>query len=326
MSMHHDDLSQDAWDAPAGRSAALAEEIRIDQLRFGLSPRTTATDRDHVAALAAVFTELPPILVQAGSLRVIDGAHRVSAAQLLGRDSIRATLFHGSDVEAAVKAVQCNVAHGKPLTVAERERAVANLLKLHANWSDRRIALVCGVSTRTVVVARARTTIGRPVVARERVGRDGRARPVDAGALRMRVAQAIEADPEASLRAIAQRTGASQATVRDVRARVERGDDVLPPRLRTVADRDAPGDPRAPDRTSSFAEDHAYRSLSDARKLAEWLDSHLVTDEDWTGFVDAVPMGRIYDTIDAARRCTSSWTRFITVMEQRVSTRRRSRG
>lgn len=221
------------------------EDVRIERLRFGLSPRTELCDQRHVAALAEVIDQVPPIVVHRPTMRVIDGVHRVHAARSLGRETIRALLFDGDEVAANIEAVRSNVTHGKPLTLAEREAAAVHIVQLVPDWSDRRIAGVSGLSPKTVARLRARATVDS-AQSRARVGRDGRLRPVDPTEVRRRVAEAVRSDPEASTRAIAARTGASQATVRDVRQRLSRGLSELiarPRRGRKEADRslDEPG-------------------------------------------------------------------------------------
>lgn len=224
------------------------EDVRIERLRFGLSPRTELCDHRHVAALAEVIDQAPPIVVHRPTMRVIDGVHRVHAARSLGRETIRALLFDGDEVAAHIEAVRSNVTHGKPLTLAEREAAAVHIVQLVPDWSDRRIAGVSGLSPKTVARLRARAT-GDSAQSRARLGRDGRRRPLDPTEVRRRVAEAVRSDPEASTRAIAARTGASQATVRDVRQRLSRGLSELitrPRRSRKKGGR-APGAPGTDD-------------------------------------------------------------------------------
>ena len=125
-------------------------ELLVAQLRLDFSPRFGSEDGDHIRVLAEHYDRLPPILVHAQTMSVIDGAHRVQAAKLLGRTSVSALLFEGTKAEAYLHSVRANVTHGKPLTIAERDRAARRLLALHPNWSDRRVAVVCGLSAKTL--------------------------------------------------------------------------------------------------------------------------------------------------------------------------------
>jgi ParB-like chromosome segregation protein Spo0J len=297
-------------------------DVAISRLQFGFSPRKSMYDEGHVAALVEVFDELPPVLVHAPTMRVIDGVHRVLAARARGERTISARLAEGSEGEAAIQAVQSNIAHGKPLTVDERESAALKVMAIEPAWSDRRIAEVCGLSPKTVARLRNPTTEDAPQL-RVRVGRDGVARPTDPAGLRHRIAAALEGDPNASIRAIAERTGASQGTVRDVRRRVAQGEDVLPPKLVRLREREADPQPDVVVRTAS----DAYRSTQEGADFAEWFESrHMTDDEEWTRFVDAIPVSRVYEVADAARLCGGAWLRFASALEARANTRVRRNG
>jgi ParB-like chromosome segregation protein Spo0J len=284
------------------------EDLPVDKLRFGLSPRMEETDPDHVAALAEVLGDVPPILVQASTMRVIDGVHRVLAARSVGQKTIRAVLFEGDETAAHIEAVHRNVKHGKPLTLAEREAAAFKFIELVPEWSDRRIAIVSGISPKTVARLRERATVDSAQM-RARVGRDGRVRAVDASEVRRRVVEALRADPEASNRAIARRAGASQATVRDVRERLARGENGLlsvvepkrkrKPAAETEAPTVVPGD------------------------FAGWFAARGIEDGDWQPYVDAIPISRVYEVADACRRRSESWRAFATALEDRARTHKR---
>lgn len=272
-----------------------------------------------MAALSEVFDRLPPILVHAATMRVIDGVHRVLAARARGEKTIRAVFFHGTEADASIRAVHANIAHGKPLTVAEREEAALKIVASQPGWSDRRIAEVCGLSPKTVGRLRERTTVASPQL-RARVGRDGVARPIDPAGVRHRIADAIRADPTASVRAIAERTGASQGTVRDVRRRVKYGQSILPPKLmRAQERRDERADTRGP-----ITESDAYRSTPAGHDFAEWFEGRrLDGDCEWQRFVEVIPIGRVYEVADAARRSSAAWARFAAALEARANGRQR---
>jgi hypothetical protein len=89
-------------------------EVRLEELTFGLSPRSGDTDCDIVAALVEVFERLPPIMVNRATMAVIDRAHRVEAARLRSDHTIKATMFDGTVSEAFTLAVQANIAHAGP--------------------------------------------------------------------------------------------------------------------------------------------------------------------------------------------------------------------
>jgi ParB-like chromosome segregation protein Spo0J len=278
-------------------------ELPLDGLETGLSPRLTQPDPGYVRTLADVFEQLPPITVHAGTNRVVDGTHRIRAATLLGLRTIRARMFEGTDAEAALEAIRLNVAHGKPLNRAEREGAVARTLALQPELSDRRIAALCGVSAATVSNAR-RHAGSTAVQVERRIGRDGRARNIDIAAARERIAADLAGDPTRSDREIARRTRTSAATVRDVRARLARGEAVVPTRLRFVA--------------PPLTEAPAMRADADLSRFADWLSQTAITDRDWVEHVGDIPTGRIYEVIDEARRRAESWSALAHQLELRV--------
>jgi ParB-like chromosome segregation protein Spo0J len=175
--------------------------IELKALKSGVSPRQHRLDRGHVVALAELEGRWPPILVGRKGRRVIDGHHRVAAARMMGWNTIAGVIFDGTAGDAFVEAVRRNVKHGLPLTIEERKAAARRLLGDHPEWSDRRIAQVCALTAHSI--GRLRATCGA-VEVECRVGRDGRRRPVHADSNRVRILEAVQANPEASLRAIAQ--------------------------------------------------------------------------------------------------------------------------
>lgn len=281
------------------------EQVPIERLRFGLSPRRELCDAHHVAALTEVLDQVPPIVVHARTMRVIDGVHRVHAARSKGRSTIRAVLFDGDETDAHIEAVRSNVAHGKPLSLAEREEAASHILELVPAWADRRIAVVTGLSPKTVSRLRARATVDSAQL-RARLGRDGRIRPVDPSDLRRRIAEVVRSEPEASTRSIAARTGASQATVRDVRQRLSRGVSELagvPGRRRKRKQADSPVVPT---------------------DFATWFEQRRIEDSDWQPFVQDLPISRVYEVADACRRFSASWRALAIALEDRARAHRRS--
>jgi hypothetical protein len=306
---------------PAEPSISPPVDVRLDSLDFGFSPRTSPHDPDHVSALADVLPELPPILVHKPSMRVIDGEHRVVAARALGHLCIPTSFFEGDEFEAEVEAVRRNTVHGKPLTHDERQTAAIRILRRTAEWSDRRIALVCGLSPKTIArlrVTAAGSTEDDPQMTL-RVGRDGRKRPVNPVEVRQRVAEAFLADPTASIRGVAQRTGAARGTVRDVHNRLQAGDDILPPRFAQEGGADGQGRP-------DTKEDPSFDARQDAREFADWFEAHrLSSNAEWERFVAAIPVSRIYDIADEAHRCSDIWRNFASALEDRVRNGRSKR-
>jgi hypothetical protein len=232
---------------------APVERVRLDDLTVSFTPRTAGVDGGWALALAELETELPPILVHRPTMAVIDGLHRLQAARLMRRERITARFFDGSEDDAALLAVLMNVSQGRPLSAADRVAAAGRIVAAHPHWSDRAIAVVAGLSAKKVCEIRLRAD-GLPRCER-RIGLDGRARPLSAAQGREVAGRLLMADPTASLRTIGRQAGISPATVADVRDRLLRGDDPVPPRQRGAApaergprerDDDAGAEPRSP--------------------------------------------------------------------------------
>ncbi|CAL9668454.1 ParB N-terminal domain-containing protein [Streptomyces sp. Tu 3180] len=212
---------------------APVERVRLADLTASFTPRSGGVDGEWALALANLEGELPPIVVHRPTLSVIDGLHRLRAARLRGRTHIAARFFDGSRQDAALLAVAMNVTQGRPLSQSERVAAAERIVAARPQWSDRAIAVVAGLSAKKVSELRARAQ-GLPRCER-RVGLDGRARPLSTVQGRELAGELLRADPKASLRTIARRAGISPATVADVRDRLLRGEDPVPPRQRGLA-------------------------------------------------------------------------------------------
>ncbi|MFE3864712.1 ParB/RepB/Spo0J family partition protein [Streptomyces goshikiensis] len=206
--------------------------VPISALQPADSPRALTEHAEHLRALAVSENRLPPIVVHRPSMRVVDGMHRLRAALLRGRTEIEVQFLDGSAEDAFVYSVQSNTRHGLPLTLSERTAAAVRILQTHGHWADRAIASVAGLSAHTVAALRRGVPGAVQAPAEGRLGRDGKVRPLSTAQGR-REAQRLLADPaRVSLREIAKRTGLSPATVRDVRQRMQRGEDPVPERQR----------------------------------------------------------------------------------------------
>jgi hypothetical protein len=291
--------------------------VPLDGLRYLDGVRVRRLDEDHVKRLVESEGRWPPILVWERRMTVVDGAHRVAAAKILGMDSIAATAFVGSSLEAYIEAVRRNVSFGLPLTLKERTRAAAQMLYKCPRWSDRRISAACGLSANTVGrLRREATSAGRIVRADVRVGRDGRTRPVEPVTVRERIATALLERPNNSLRAIANTVGASPETVRSVRRSLTDSDDgaaeLLPSAQRGNQTLSARG---------RWSQDPALASLPSSECFLRWFESSDVAEE-WYRFVSAVPISRIYEVADEARRRSRTWHDFAEAVESRVRLKR----
>jgi ParB-like chromosome segregation protein Spo0J len=315
-------------------NAKLIQSVPIELLTVGDGPRLSGEDIAHTQRLMEVAEDLPPILVHRMTMRVIDGMHRLRAALLVGRDTVDVTFFDGTEDSAFVRAVEANVTHGLPLSVAERRAAAERIMGCHPDWSDRRIAAVAGLSAKTVAEIRLLSESSGPVrVASEvRLGRDGRARPVDATTGRRLAGQLLADRPDASLRQIARIAGISPETVRDVRDRLERGEDPVPQRRRNAGGgartrheagpaRSHPGhvvgriqngllthDEQA-DIVRALRRDPSLRFSEAGRLLLRWLEVSQAAAREWDSIMRAIPGHRVQQVAKLAKTCAEDWVR-----------------
>jgi hypothetical protein len=236
----------DAAGAARGSQSQIADvtsevtAVSIMSLRAADSPRLNGEDKAHIMRLAETESELPPILVDRRTMRVIDGMHRLMAASLQGRETIEVRFFEGNEADVFLRAVEENIAHGLPLSQADRRAAAERIIATHPHMSDRAISHCTGLAAKTVAAIRKRSSEGLPQ-SNARVGRDGRVRPLDSGAARRRAAEMLTEQPSASLRDVARVAGISPATVLDVRKRLERGESPVPEKAAANAARTAAG-------------------------------------------------------------------------------------
>jgi ParB-like chromosome segregation protein Spo0J len=306
----------------------VAQDVPIDLLRPGNSPRLAGVDPHHIRLLAASDGPLPPILVHRATMQVLDGAHRLQAARLNGRETIAVLFFNGTETDAFVAAVQANTAHGLPLTRADRQAAARRLLISHPHRSDRWIASVAGLAASTVGAIRARTAAG---AADARIGRDGRVRPVRSASGRKLAGRALAEQPGSSLRDIARIAGISVGTARDVRDRVRRGEDpdlarrpqgaggppparrspTLPGRRPAVPIRKAPDCPAL---LQNLSADPSLRYSDTGRALLRWL--HAVAQG--TSLIDALPPHCMYPVTQILRHCAGQWLQAADQLDERL--------
>lgn len=307
---------------PADEYSGPPRTLSISALRPGPSARR-AVDEDHVHRLAETDTPLPPILVHRSTMRVIDGRHRLRAALLRGRETIDVVFFDGSEEHAFIRSVAENIAHGLPLDLAERKAAATRIMATHPELSDRMIATYTGLAARTVAALRLRST-DEPPRSNVREGLDGRRRPLDATEGRRRAADMIAEHPGASLREVARTAGVSLGTAHDVRARLRRGEDPVPPGRRgaaseptaTAVDAYAVGYTAARPRDAAPAElpalleklakDPALRLTDPGRRMLRLLFSSTVI-ANWPELADSVPPHRTEAILKIARQCAKDW-------------------
>jgi ParB-like chromosome segregation protein Spo0J len=290
--------------------------VPIRDLGDADSPRVQGLDQSHIETLAEIIDQLPPISVNRSTMRVIDGMHRLKAAQLSGRDHIGVLFSTCTEDEAFQRGVRANVEHGLPLSLADRRAAARRVLQSRSGLSDRAIASLTGLAAGTV--ASLRRDLPPTANSDVRLGKDGRVRPVSTAEGRRLAGELITEEPDASLRQVARRAGISVGTVRDVRNRLLVG---APP---------VPESHRPPDRASArggqqggavqpaagidpvsimevLRKDPALRYTESGRNLLKWLGSRGAVLAEWPTVAAEVPDHCSVLVSRVARICADAW-------------------
>ncbi|WP_435015524.1 ParB/RepB/Spo0J family partition protein [Tundrisphaera sp. TA3] len=148
-----------------------------------LDPNLNLRDRlDEFAVerYADAWERMPPVTVfeVEGQWLLADGFHRHAAAMRLSRRTIPAEVREGTMADALDFVSGINAFHGLPWTRAERRRAVEVKIRLHPDWSDRRLAEDLGAGRD--LVGRVRKNLvdsGQLAASASRVGADGKVYP-----------------------------------------------------------------------------------------------------------------------------------------------------
>ncbi|QUX30595.1 ParB N-terminal domain-containing protein [Nocardiopsis akebiae] len=330
--------------------ATTSERVRVDVLLDADSPRVEGIDRDHVARLVERIEELPPILVHRSTMRVIDGMHRLQATRMSGRTTIEVVYFDGSVPDCFLTAVEANIRHGLPLTLADRRESAKKILASHPEWSDRAIAARVGLSGKTVGTLR-RASTDPAVQSAVRVGLDGRVRVVNPDEKHRRAADLLSQNPEASLREISRLACVSMETVRDIRDRMggednpQSSDDTFAPGTRGDAVGDAlttadhPAASELNEQVSarmkgtkqrsaevrpidlgvvldSLKRDPTLRYNDEGRTMIRWLEARVIR-HDEADLVEHIPPHQAARIAAVARACAVNWNVIASLLESR---------
>jgi hypothetical protein len=274
-----DDLSYAPTPAPPLFAAAVVR-LPIDRVKPGESVRLGDLRPAHLESFVQLDGHWPPVVITRTG-RIIDGTYRYSAARRLGHAYLDCTFFDGSESDAYIESVRRNSSQGLPLTLEEKRTAAARILVLEPDWSDRRVASLCGLAHETVGRVRLRLCRGGDIRHLDRrKGRDGKYQPV------ARRSRRRPPEPEAA------------ETLGSVH--------------------------HLPSAAMAVEHDAAFTSTETGRSFVEWFAGTAV-DGEWTAHVEAVPLSRVYEVVDEARRRAAEWTEFAASLSARVgrSTSRR---
>jgi hypothetical protein len=297
-------LTDGASDGDLGRPSRIVR-VRVGRLRRGDSPRLGGIDAAHLDALVELDGAWPPLLVTP-SMRILDGHYRHLAARRIGMREVECTIYEGDDTSGYVESVRRNSVHGLPLTLAERRAAATRVLLLEPAWSDRRIGHICGLAHETVGRLRRRLSADGTISLHEkRLGRDGALRSLQ----RRGAGAAPPADRPEGVTSPTVATRPELAVVPGAEPRgAARGADGAGV---------ATGAPTAAAASAELSSDAAFTSTAAGAGFVGWFDGTSLGDA-WSGHVDAVPLSRIYEVADEARRRASAWNEFADSLVARV--------
>jgi hypothetical protein len=158
-------------------------------------------------------------------------------------------------------------------------------------------------------------------------------RPLDAADGRLRAQREISARPDASLREIANAAGISQATAKDVRDRLRRGDDLVPqaerkdrngkkrataagPRIDGGGSEKSPGVDRSLDWSlQRLMRDPSLRYSEPGRRLLRTLELHAHGPSAVEKLIDAVPAHCGYLVARLVRQSAQQWLKLAGALE-----------
>lgn len=150
-------------------------DIRIDGGTQTRAEISNATVEEYAEAVLD-GAKFPPVDVFFDGVEnwLADGFHRYHAHKRAEVTDIAATIHNGLKDDALVFALGANRANGLRRTNEDKRKCVSIALERWPEWSDRRIAEVCGVSATTV--GSARPQLSNLDSSNERTGKDGKKR------------------------------------------------------------------------------------------------------------------------------------------------------
>lgn len=175
------------------------EAIVVDD---AINPRGGSVDQDTVVRYAEILDELPPILVQKDTFKLIGGKHRLRAASEKG-DFIRIVEADVPDDQLFITALADNAKHGQPLTKAQRIAAMHTLYHLDPSRSTNELARLTGcawVTCDAYVKAQTGGDAPRPVRGKNNIVQTRKAAPPKKAPVAKKPRAASQDDADASER------------------------------------------------------------------------------------------------------------------------------
>lgn len=163
--------------AAINSGGAVEVPIAAIHVEPSLQPRLGGLDGEHVRALQETPDQWPPLAAfeQEGRFALLDGFHRLAAAQNLGLERVQVRAVEApSDGDLRGLAFALNASHGRPLSLADRRAEATRLLTRDPEVSNMEIARRCALSPTTVQAVRRELEDAEAIEASERrIGRDG---------------------------------------------------------------------------------------------------------------------------------------------------------
>jgi hypothetical protein len=161
------------------------EDIRLDELDYSETRTRAALSEvavnEYAEMLRAGIKLDPPVVFRTadGRLHPSSGEHRKEAHKAAGKDVMRCVVREGTKWNAIYTGILDNQKHGVRITAADKRHIVCTVLRERSDYSDNKIAHLCGVDGKTVGKYRSELEATKEIPqTEERVGRDDRTRRV----------------------------------------------------------------------------------------------------------------------------------------------------
>lgn len=129
-----------------GRRVALEAIVVDDRLKI-----RDSLNENAVARYCELYEsgQTKALVVQKGTMRLLDGHHRLEAARRAGLVEVWVEEREVSETDLLAEVFRCNRAHGVPLSTAERDNVVRRLY-YQVGWTQAQIAELVGLSQQAI--------------------------------------------------------------------------------------------------------------------------------------------------------------------------------
>ena len=227
--LENDHVSEAEAHDPSEAAEFVLTTLALDDVVLDPSLNLRDTlDEETVSRYVEAGDRLPPVTIfeVEGRYLLADGFHRFAAVARRNGGRISAEVRQGRLNDALHWAAFANLRHGLPLNRHERRRAIELGVKLHPDWSDRKLAEALGAGRELIAKLRRDLMAAGEIPGVEtRVGSDGKLysvglpRDPNETLPRERVPEAAETTNQAEAG-----SGSQRSPRRDRQDRVERAD------------------------------------------------------------------------------------------------------